>query len=431
MTDRLTIALVAILGLVLVSVLVILGRDARRSAERGPRWKRRLVEAGLVCLALLGVAGCGKDRAPQGGGATAGPPPVVASGGELSQTPQWKHLTGAWREAEEVASGKRGDYPFDEAGKKKLLADLAAAGKGVEALRAAGSLIDAEAGLLQKDLALLTSGVQEKRPTEMRMATCYEPMAYTMPVEGSMARLSERLPLLEELAVGETLRPEVIEKVLATVERDVATIGRKDLVDQLPEDQRAKAVEIHDKAQTLLDGIHARLKQGAAAPPPSPELTLVAGPWKPEPDEAAGRDNYYAAYQEKLGKVRAAAKKLAASGRLSSEERGLLEQEVQRAEIEIKIATTCYDTAGMPPAKESLQRLSARLPILKKLAAEGRLHPVALTRVLDSIAQDARTLSDEKMLSALSGDEKARAAEVRAGVEALLAEIKKSSGDAK
>ena len=55
-------------------------------------------------------------------------------------------------------------------------------------LEKAGLLSRPEAGLLEKELALLTGRVQAMRPTEMRMATCYEPMAFT-PGSYSAARI--------------------------------------------------------------------------------------------------------------------------------------------------------------------------------------------------------------------------------------------------
>ena len=49
-----TLAL-GILGLVIVVSLVVIGQDLRRAKTRGPRWKRRIIAAGLAVLAAVGA----------------------------------------------------------------------------------------------------------------------------------------------------------------------------------------------------------------------------------------------------------------------------------------------------------------------------------------------------------------------------------------
>ena len=49
-----TLAL-GLLGLVIVMALVVIGLDLRRAKTRGPRWKRRIIAAGLAVLAAVGA----------------------------------------------------------------------------------------------------------------------------------------------------------------------------------------------------------------------------------------------------------------------------------------------------------------------------------------------------------------------------------------
>ena len=56
MPERAFNLLLALAGVAAVALLVVLGVDLARSARRGPRWKRRLIAAGLGLLASLGVA---------------------------------------------------------------------------------------------------------------------------------------------------------------------------------------------------------------------------------------------------------------------------------------------------------------------------------------------------------------------------------------
>jgi len=44
-----------LLGLVIVVALVVIGRDLRRAKTHGPRWKRRIIAAGLAVLAAVGA----------------------------------------------------------------------------------------------------------------------------------------------------------------------------------------------------------------------------------------------------------------------------------------------------------------------------------------------------------------------------------------
>jgi len=49
-----------LLGVIVLGALIVMGADTDRAARTGPRWKRRLITAGLVLLAALGVA---RDKA--------------------------------------------------------------------------------------------------------------------------------------------------------------------------------------------------------------------------------------------------------------------------------------------------------------------------------------------------------------------------------
>ncbi len=258
MSDRIVGILLAIAGVLAVATMALLGFDAWRAARTGPHWRRRLLHAGLALLAAVGVPACGSGAEPQ--------PPVTgqtpADPTPLPDTPEWKHVEATWREASEVATGKRGPYPFDRAGKEKLLAELKKALAGVEALHQRAALGDAAAGLLKQDLVLLEHGVQEKRPTEIGMekASCYEAMALR-PVEDSMTRLSARLPLLENLAADAKVQPHVVGKVIATVERDIATLGDDKLTSRVPEPDRLKAESIRTAAAALVAKLRAALPQ--------------------------------------------------------------------------------------------------------------------------------------------------------------------------
>jgi hypothetical protein len=232
--------LLGALGLLVLSAVVVWGLDLDRLARCGPRWRRRLVGAGLVLLALTGTPAL---LAPAEAWA--------AKNDALSGSAKWKQIATTWREAEAIASGKRGAYPFDRAGKKRMLERLRRCGDKIEALRKAGQISAPGAGLLIKDLQLLTRGVQGKRAKSMRMATCYEPMPH-FPARDGLKRLKERLPLLEQLSRVKRVQPAVLAKVLLTVERDLALLARKEMRARFAGKQRQEVARLCKRASALV-----------------------------------------------------------------------------------------------------------------------------------------------------------------------------------
>jgi len=245
--------LAAVAGLLVLVGLALLGADLLRAASTGPRWRRRLVAAALMLLAAVGLPACDEP-----GGGRGGEDPKVLARMNLTETGPWRRFTATWAEADEVASGRRGSHPFDESGKARLLAAVAAAGEDVDLLVKAGQLSGAEGELLKAELDLLTEGVQAHRPTELRNATCYEPMMI-VPAADSLERLSDRLPFLQWLADNEKLQPAVIDKVLKTVEADIATLGSAEQLARLEAARRAEAEKTRADAEGCVAKIKTRL----------------------------------------------------------------------------------------------------------------------------------------------------------------------------
>jgi hypothetical protein len=259
MTARAMSITLVVAGFAVALLLAILGVDLIRACRTGPQWKRRLIGAGLVLLMALGftpMGGC-NATAEEGTPATFADPAAPAK--ELSESKGWQRILDAWNEAGEIASGKRGDYPFDEKGKQQVLANLNQAEADAAELQKAKLISEPEAGLLLKDLAVLTAGVQAKRPTEMKMATCYEPVALR-PGRDSFTRLSDRLPLLEKLAAAETLHREVAEKVLVSIEADIATLSWEESLKEFAKaEERQKAEKIRDAAKEAAQRLRRRI----------------------------------------------------------------------------------------------------------------------------------------------------------------------------
>ena len=427
--------LTGLCGLALVMALIVVGLDLRRAARTGPQWKRRLLAAGLVVVGMLGLYACDGGEPGDGGSATS----TVTAGGpadsDLARTPEWQRLTATWSEAEQIASGKRGDYPFDEAGKKRMLERLAEVGTDIGALEAEGVLTAAEAGLLTKELATLTEGVQAKRPTAMIVASCYEVMG-VQPARESMERLAVRLPLLAQLAAAETLRSEVLKKALGTVEQDLVTLREPGALGQLPEEKRAEAEQLRDAAAGHVRRIRARLAGETTQLQDAAEWKTILDAWHTAAPLAVSGVSTTAqreATDKKLAAAREAITKLAAAGLLQPGEARLLGMEADRLKTDIYASpptdidpqVMCYKMAFLPPARASLDRLAARAAILEELAASDALAPAAMAKVLASVEADLKTLASPDQLKALPEADRARAAETAVRVQVAVDAINK------
>jgi hypothetical protein len=510
--------LMALAGLVAVAGLVLIGIDVYAAKQRGPRWKRRLLGAGLAVFGILGVwlakpkpvVACYMHRpepftapslqrlesqasllgqlistgkldpevarkalaATEAALVDASKEEVVnglsptergraenlrlsiwwtiektrirLEGGDpgLVGSLDWLKLAAAWGEAEEIVSGRRGQYPFDAAGKKRALDRLTQVGPDAERLAKTGLLNAPEAELLRQGAAALADQVARFRTTEQGGAMCYAPMI--LPVWGSAARLTDRLPLLQKLASADKLQPAAVRKVLAAVERDLAILDQKGALESLDAPTRAKAettreavrVEV-EKVKKLLDAT----AKPAASLEASPDWKVIADAWDfAMPFARSGQSTEAQRKQidDKLAAAREAAKRLVSAGLLSAKEAELLTSEAEKALKDIRRnppvdpMVLCYRMVYVPPERLSLQAISARLPTIEALIKDGKIHPAAIGKVLEAIEADLVTLTDEKRRAEL-GDQtsKEEADKLRETIKAQLDKLKQQLADGK
>ncbi|MFH2010862.1 MAG: hypothetical protein ABI333_29955 [bacterium] len=271
-----------VLGLLAVLALVLVKADPDRHAQTGPRWKQRLLTAGLVLLAAFGIGPACKSSTSQkptassstGMGAStsaATAHPATKPQPPYAATAEWKQIRAALEEAEQIAAGKRGSYPFDEKGQRRILAAIVTAGTNADALATRGLLDASEAGLLRKELSLLSSKVREFRPTEMRTATCYEPMPRILAAEVSLKRLRDRLPLLQKMATAQRLHPQVVRKALVRIEADLKVLETPARLQELGAVRRADAQKLSRQVNEQLKAIKIKL---LPVQPAGPKSTL-------------------------------------------------------------------------------------------------------------------------------------------------------------
>ncbi len=237
----------------------------------------------LTLLAALGILqGCPSDAGQPGPDPMPdpAPDPVLEQAEGLAGEKDWRRCVSTWQDAAEAAFG--GDpYPFTEKGKEKLVKRLEDSQGLVRDLEGRGLLTAVEAGLLDQDISILLSGVYAKRPKEMEMASCYEPMPYT-PRQEALQSLAPRVELLEGLAAQETLQPEVLVRVLEQVRRDLDKLTTVDGMGLNP-DQQTQADEVQRRVEAAL----ATVDQKLSSPHDAPELPRDVDPASVIPEVTA------------------------------------------------------------------------------------------------------------------------------------------------
>ena len=97
---------------------------------------------------------------------------------------------------------------------------------------------------------------------QSRPQTCYFPSSMR-PADKTVECVAARLPLLERLADADRLHPAALDKVITTVEQDLADLGRPETLNRIPQPDRAETKRLGERARTQVDAIRARQKTGA------------------------------------------------------------------------------------------------------------------------------------------------------------------------
>jgi hypothetical protein len=139
-----------------------------------------------------------------------------------------------------------------------------------------------------------------------------------------------------------------------------------------------------------------------------------------------------AEFDEKLAAAKSALAELVQVGTISSAEAALVVAEGEKVRREVfrgpprEMHVRCYRAMAIIPARESLTRLSQRLPLLKTVAESGRASPAVIEKILPTIREDVERLSSTKQLKSLSPAEQDQARQLAAQARQTLAEIEKA-----
>ncbi len=443
--------ILGIAGLLAVVLLVILRANVDQQARTGPRWKQRLLAAGLMLLAAFGLGpACKGGGTPKpaatsnSGGLTADPGHVKRPAAPRTPprptgylaAPEWKQIQNTLKEAEAIVAGKRGSHPFDQAGKKRFEAAMLKAQSNADALATRGLLALAEVGLLKVDLAQLRAKVSTFRPTEMRGASCYQKIARPLAAEVSMGRLQRRLPLLKKLVTAKKLHPAVVRKVLVRIEKNLKVLQTPTEVARLPAKRQTAAKKLAGEVRTEL----LKVRQRIGRPPVSgaglagdKAWRQVIAAWKYiTPLAAKSSASTTTQRKQADGKMKGALTAvdgLVTAGKLTAAEAGLLKAAAARLRADMyrsppsDRSVTCYEMMRLEPARASLRRLSVRLPLLEKMVASGRVKSVVLARVLPAVRKDLSQLTNARQIKSLRPQEQKKAAALAQKIKAVLQKI--------
>ncbi len=387
-TTILTMAL-GVLGLAVLAALIVFRADLGRAATTGPRWKRRLVGAGLLLLATIGASapggqppsptGLAKDNAPATAPAV---DPVAAA---------WERIDRAWDHAEALAGGRRGEKPFDVAGKKAALAEVDSVAREIAELVRSGGITAPEAALLRAELELTRQGLAAMPPQPVVPKD--EETDYQSPWTGKtfvMARIKSAGAALKAMAAQDRLNPRVVARALPAIEGDLGVLT-EGCSDAYPTETAKSLAAVRERVTQGGDNLAAR-----------PEWVRVAAIWGRAEYACTGGTPAYS-YSE-LGKLRMLqalhsavrdVETLRTAGLLCEPEKTFLTEELRsliRGTWTMRSFAernwTCYYAMPSYPRKTSPEQMTKRVALLAELSAQAKIRPEVLVRATYTLERD-------------------------------------------
>jgi len=267
----------------------------------------------------------------------------------------------------------------------------------------------------------------------------------------TIGAIATRLTLVERYAQEEKLNVEAVLPVLGAIAEDFQRLERETQAVPLTTADLEKLQAAQQKLTTLLERIKTAAPQlphdqpglfKALATDASPgaktllmtqEWQTVMAAWNEAgPLARSGRSTTAQRQwaQERLDAAVRAVHALTIVGLLTVQEAELLRGDAANLSADMvrtpptDFRGTCYDMAILPPAQQSFQRIAARLPLLEKLLAEGKIQPPAGAKIIAGMEADLAVLTQEKELAALEAGEQAKAVEARDAAKAQLETLK-------
>jgi hypothetical protein len=436
-------------GLAAALALVLVGANLVAASERGPRWKRRLLGAGLGVLAGLGLVSTAAPQAAAAQEKAAAPAPAEGKAADparqpsLADDPAWKQLLATWKDAE-LPRGPDGKKPFDQIARLQLLIRLDNLEADLKALAKTKLLSDLEVALLEESRRILTQKIQVMWP-DIPMATCYSVIAESAPANpDALKQVADRLPILEKLAADHTLHPEVLRlarsNALQQARFEQMLLEHKFILQSLAPAAREQAAALRKAARLNIVTLLLRDDSPATLTKAFP-WSIIASTLKKVEDQrlnpGPGDENMQWGVLLWLEWSRSDLAALQRVGLLHAAEAEFLMAQLSDLDLsafpkgDIDLLAPVQDNAkAAPPApgQRSLARLKARLPVLDKLVAADKLHPEAVAAIVERVEADLKILTGPGAADLKADDEKQAAGKAgpaaRAAIEKLRLKVK-------
>lgn len=245
---------------------------------------------GFLCALVFGSSGCEKNAPPPTTKYGAPPMPVkppppapdkVPAAGDLESSADWKAISDAWAFATPLAESGKSTETQRKQAKEKMAAARAAAGRLVKS----GLLSTAEEELLAAESGSVVEKMLRNPPEPEpggAVVVCYATLP-AVPARDSLERLNARLPILTKLAAQKSVTRPVIDKTLATIESDLATLSDEKKLSALAPEERVGAAKTRDAVRVQVEKLKALLNPAAEPastvkcydrmelPPPKPQ----------------------------------------------------------------------------------------------------------------------------------------------------------------
>jgi hypothetical protein len=209
---------------------------------------------------------------------------------DLAETNEWRALNETWRDAQAITISGSSSYSLTRFGLVRLVGRLADSIRGVENLRRSELLSDAEAGLLSSDLKLFIQAAEYHDPWEESQSTA-DTLFFPMYKERWPA-FGERVALLAKLVESPTLRPEIVSKIIYSLEGDVALRSMWRHVRKTSPAEKKQIAQAKKSARKLIGKMRKRLRRRDSSLADSAEWRRISEAFSQAADAAGARTTF-------------------------------------------------------------------------------------------------------------------------------------------
>jgi hypothetical protein len=252
---------------------------------------------------------------------------------------------------------------------------------------------------------------------------------------GAIFDLEAQLKKLTKLTSAPDFDAPAARGALKSINASIEILSNPENVAKLtPKGQaRAKVLLAAAEKQTVL--IQALIPIGTTDLPKSAQWKTVSDAWSYAAPLADSHQSTMAQRKiasEKLKNAEKAISALATAGLLSSAEAAMLVIDMNRIKSDITrdpptdAQVKCYDYGFIPGVQLSMNNLSARVALFRKVIASDRIAPAAMDRIILRVQRELDQLEDPKLARGLRDNAgRAKAKKLHAEVSALVVQVKR------